>query len=460
VRTSARVGACALGNFPRASLYTYHSSEVNAYLLRLVGAKALIVDAERFADISPHLTGDLSHLPVLVVGADRQVDKAAVYDSVVRSAASDDVVVPCSDDDVHIIRFSSGTTGRPKGIYHSIGRWAEFNNEYRWVTPNTDETSAYLVLGSLAHFGVSLLWSILPVGGRIVLLPTFQPRDALALIERHRVTHVSTVPVMIKAMVDEPDGGWDLSSLRCVLYAGSPIAEQTLARAVELFGDVMYQVYAQSEVLLMTTLPPHLHRSSSSAARKHLRSAGRPTPHTALTIRDEEGRCLPPGEIGEVAARSPGAMTGIWQDAAETAARTLPDGSILTRDMGYLDDEGFLYLVDRKGDMIVSGGYNIWPSELESVLLEHPSVIEVCVVGVPDDRWGETPRAFVVAADRQPTGADDLIAYTRSRVGSVKKITSVEFVDELPKSGSGKILRQELKSRAWRELDSMRVGGV
>ncbi|WP_433503114.1 class I adenylate-forming enzyme family protein [Pseudonocardia halophobica] len=457
VHSIEQVAACALGNFPRASLYTYHSAEVNAYLLRLVGARALVVEAERWADLRPHLVGELASLPVLVTGTDDPGGPALSYEAAVRSAPPDDVVVPVADDDVHIIRFSSGTTGRPKGIFHTVGRWAEFTHEYRWVTPLTDENSAYLVLGSLAHFGVALLWSVLPVGGRIVLQPAFDPHEALDLIEAHRITHVSTIPVMIKAMVEAAPRERDLSSLRCVLYAGSPIAERTLRSALELFGDVLYQVYAQSEVLLITTLPPHLHGGEDG---RRLRSAGRATPHTVVTIRDADGSCLPPGEVGEVAALSPGAMSGIWRDEAETSARTLPDGSILTRDMGYLDAEGLLHLVDRKGDMIVSGGYNIWPSELEVVLQEHPDVAEVCVVGVPDQRWGETPKALVVARGTTPPPAADLIALTRDRVGPVKKITSVEFVAELPKSGAGKVLRKQLRDRFWASADAVRVAGV
>ena len=164
-----------------------------------------------------------------------------------------------------------------------------------------------------------------------------------------------------------------------------------------------------------------------------------------LTIRDESGAVLPAREVGEVAAKSPAAMSGIWNDSESYSSRCLPDGSVLTRDMGYLDDDGFLFLVDRKDDMIISGGYNIWPTELEGVLVEHAGVHDVCVVGVSHHNWGETPKALVIRAEGSDVTEEELIDYTRTRVGSVKKITSVEWVTELPRSGAGKLLRSQAR---------------
>jgi acyl-CoA synthetase (AMP-forming)/AMP-acid ligase II len=201
----------------------------------------------------------------------------------------------------------------------------------------------------------------------------------------------------------------------------------------------------------MTTLPPHHHSlRDDEVSRRRLRSVGRATPNVKISIREEDGSVLPPGSVGEIAALSPGGMDGLWNDPDATAARLLPDGSILTRDMGYLDEDGFLYLVDRKDDMIISGGYNIWPSEIEAVLMGHSAVAEVCVVGVPHDRWGETPRAFVVPSSWEDAPSEEeLIAYTRERLGGVKKVTSVEFVPQLPKSGTGKVKREVLKASHW-----------
>lgn len=158
---------------------------------------------------------------------------------------------------------------------------------------------------------------------------------------------------------------------------------------------------------------------------------------------------MPTGEVGEVAAATPGSMSGLWNDPEGTGARTLDDGSVLTRDMGRLDDDGFLYLADRKEDMIISGGYNIWPAELENAIASHPAVQDVCVVGVPHEKWGETPKAVVVLATGETVEPEELIELTRARVGPVQKVTSVEFAEELPRSGIGKVLRREVRERYW-----------
>ena len=442
--TVEQVAACALGNYVRASLYTYHSAEVNRYLLAHVGAKVLLVQARYYADLEP-LVKDLDDLLVIVLGG--KSEGAEAYDDFLAGGDARPINVRCSGDDIHIIRFSSGTTGRPKGIYHTVDRWMDFNAEYRWVTPLINEESRYFAVGSIAHFGVALLWQALTVGAQIVSMSTFEPRAALDLMERKRVTHAALVPVMIKEMVDAADDrGRDFSGLQCLLYAGSPIAQATLRKAISLFGSVLYQVYAQSEALLVSVLQPHQHQLTGTKDEVgRLRSAGRATPHTVLTIRDESGAVLPAGEVGEVAAKSPAAMSGIWNDSESYSSRRLPDGSVLTRDMGYLDDDGFLFLVDRKDDMIISGGYNIWPTELEGVLVEHAGVHDVCVIGVPHDKWGETPKALVIRAEGSDVTEEELIDYTRTRVGSVKKITSVEWVTELPRSGAGKLLRSQAR---------------
>lgn len=464
IETLEQVAACALGNYARVTLYAYHSAEVNRYLLELTGSRAILVQWRFLPALAPLLEG-LEDLLVIGYGESSPTapDGCLVYEHMLAAADSEPVIVPCKGDDVHIIRFSSGTTGKPKGIYHSIDRWTAYNNEWRWVTPLITDRSTYLVPGSIAHLGVAFLWQFLAVGGRFVLMPTFDAGEALRLIETYRVTHTAVAPVMIRDLIDHPDAHTrDLTSLDCMMYAGSPIATTTLRRAIECFGPVMFQLYAQSEVMPITLLQPHQHVLEGDAAEvSRLRSAGRATPNVSLTVRGETGEILPAGTVGEIAANSPGQMSGIWRDREAERVRVLPDGAILTRDMGYLDDRGFLFLVDRKDDMIVSGGYNIWPSELEDVIASHPAVSDVCVVGVPSERWGETPLALVVP--RVATELDaaslvrELVELTRERLGSVKKVSSVEFVQELPRSGAGKLLRSLIKSRYW--TDDIRVGG-
>jgi acyl-CoA synthetase (AMP-forming)/AMP-acid ligase II len=228
-----------------------------------------------------------------------------------------------------------------------------------------------------------------------------------------------------------------------------------------VFGDALFHMYGQSEVAPITMLLPHQHvPHGDETERRRTRSVGRPTPNTEVRVVDEDGAALPPGEVGEIAVRSLSAMHCLWNDAEGTKKRFLPDGSVVTRDVGFFDDDGFLYLVDRNDDMIISGGYNIWPAQLEQAIAQHPAVAEVSVVAAPHHRWGETPVAVVVVKDGAVVAADEIIDLTRDAVGSVKKVSEVHFVDALPRSAIGKVLRRELRERFWPDQESSRVGGA
>jgi acyl-CoA synthetase (AMP-forming)/AMP-acid ligase II len=455
-----QAAACALGNYPRVTLYTYHSAAINHYLLELVGARVLLVHSDYYDDLAPLLEGLPELKGVLVFGTDRP-SRSVDYETALSSVSAKDVRVSIRPDDVHIIRFSSGTTGKPKPVFHSVQRWANTTDEWRWITPSITERSRYLAPIALAHLGVALLWDMLSVGGAIVPMPAFDPERALDLVAEHEVTHLAAAPVMIRDMVEAAQRRpRDLSSLQCVMYAGSPIAPDTMRRAISVFGPNLHQLYAQSEALPATMLFPHQHvLDGTEVETRRLRSVGRPTPHTVVTIRGEDGDELPTGEIGEIAVLSDFTMSGLWGDPDGTAQRTLPDGAILTRDMGYVDDDGFVYLVDRKDDMIVSGGYNIWPAELEEVLLTHPRVLETAVFGVPDEKWGETPKAAVVLRRGTTATEAELVEYTRGIVGGVKKVTSVDFLDALPRTTTGKVQRGLLKDPYWAGRDS-RIQGT
>ncbi|WP_454644746.1 class I adenylate-forming enzyme family protein [Bradyrhizobium liaoningense] len=459
--TVEQAAACALANTPRVTLYTYQSATVNRYLLELTKARVLIVQSKYAEDLVPLLVGLTELRAVLVFGEGRRPTGTMAYEEAMTSADAKDPNVPVAPEDVHIIRFSSGTTGKPKGIFHTIARWAHYNNEWAWVTPMLTERSRYLVPTSLAHLGIALLWNCLAVGACIIPVRAFDARNVLDLLETMKVTHAVAAPVMIRDMVRDPSSHQrDFSSLQCLMYAGSPIASDTLHAAIEVFGQSLFQLYAQSEAMPATMLLPHQHVSHGSEEEiRRLRSVGRATPNMLITVRDEFGSILPVGEVGEIAVRGPSTMSGIWGDPTATAQRTLADGSILTRDMGYIDNDGFVYLVDRKDDMIVSGGFNIWPSELEQTLLTHPAVSEVCVFGVPDERWGETPMAAVVLREGMRATEEELVAHTRSKVGGVKKVTRVIFLASLPRTATGKIQRNMLKEPYWAKLDT-RIAGT
>ncbi|MEZ2391920.1 class I adenylate-forming enzyme family protein [bacterium RCC_150] len=452
--------ALAVGNFVRATLYTYNAAELNARLLEVIGAKALIVEAGHYEAIAPYLSLAPSLEHVIVYGADSAPEGTLNYSALLAQADAFDPHIRAAGSDVHVIRFSGGTTGFPKAMYHTVDAWLGYCNEHRWIAPPMTEEDRFLAVTHMAHLSLAYLWPTLATGGTVIVMPQFEPEKVLELIEREKVSFATMVPTMIQRIVDHPSAAsYDLSTLRCVLYSGAPISETTLGRAINLFGDVLHQMYGQSEVGPVAMLRPDHHRVTAPDGTPRLRrSAGRATPSTILRIVDDNGNDLPIGQVGEVAAWSPGRVSGFWQDDKTFQERLLPDGSILTSDMGFLDADGFLFLADRRQDMIVSGGYNIWPAELENALSAHPAVAEACVVARPSTEWGETPHADVVLRPGHTVEPSELIEWTRDKVGPVKKVASVEFVAALPKSAAGKLLRREVKERFWSGHDT-RVAG-
>jgi fatty-acyl-CoA synthase len=238
-------------------------------------------------------------------------------------------------------------------------------------------------------------------------------------------------------------------ALRLIIYGASPIAEQTLTRAIEVFGCDFLQAYGMTETTAAVTyLMPADHRRALAGEPKLLLSAGRPLPATEIRIVGEGGRILPSGEIGEIAARGPQLMRGYW-NLAEATAEALRDGWMHTGDAGVLDDEGFLYVQDRTKDMIVSGGENVYPREVEDVLYRHPAVAEAAVIGVPDPKWGEAVKAIVVCKQGLTVGAEELMRFCDGRLAGYKRPRSLDFADVLPRNPSGKVLKRELREKYW-----------
>lgn len=447
----------AIGGFVRCSLHAHDAPERHKYLIEHTDAKALVVQAHYYERLAGHLADIPGLRHVIVLGDVGEAEGVTRYEEALAAASAVQPVVQLGDDDLHVIRFSAGTTGLPKGIMISVGATMGMGNEYAMMLPGLDETDRYLAAGPLTHAAGMFVYPLLAVGATTIVMPSFDPGVFLDLVAREKVTCTLVVPTMIQMITDRPGAEtYDLSSLRAVMYGAAPISETTLGKALGLWGNIMYQIYGQSEVLPIGVLPPRYHRvDGTDDERRRLVSAGRPTPNVWIRIEDEDGNVLPPGEIGEVVAHSPCTMSGIWADEAASAARFTADGGVRTRDMGYLDEDGFLYLADRKEDLINSGGFNIWPAELENALAAHPAVQEVAVVGVPHPKWGETPNAAIVIRAGSEVTEDELIEWTRERVGSHKKITAVRFVDELPKTPLGKILRRQVRDRCFVAPDGL-----
>ena len=298
------------------------------------------------------------------------------------------------------------------------------------------------------------------------MLDHFDPAETIEIMEREKISYMFAVPAMLNALAREPSArSRDWSSLRVVQIGGSPIADETALLGREVFGPVLFQGYGQTEAVPVCMMGPDEWFSEVPGSNP-LRSTGRALPFALLEIRDPEDSSvsLPIGEEGEIAIRCDGQMTGFWENPEATAERITADGFVLTGDIGRLDENGYLYVLDRKDDMIISGGYNIWPAELENTIAEHPAVVEVAVFAVPDDRWGETPAAVCVVAEGDDDNHDayrtEIVQLCVDQLGSYKKPGIVELrTDPLPKSPVGKVQRRTLREPYWQGVDR-RVGGV
>ncbi|MGA3147540.1 MAG: long-chain-fatty-acid--CoA ligase [Acidimicrobiales bacterium] len=358
-------------------------------------------------------------------------------------------------DDVVTQLYTSGTTGLPKGAMISGRNISCILTQADQVFHIGADTVS-LVAMPLFHIG-GTGWALCGMsrGGHSVILRDMDPAAALGLIEEHRVTEAFVVPAVLMFLLATPElATADVSSLRTIFYGASPISEDVLVRSMSALGCDFAQVYGLTETTgAITSLMPSDHDPDGPRAGL-LRSAGRPFDHIEVRIVDAaSGETLPVGAVGEVWTRSDQNMLGYWNRPEETAAILSDDGWFRTGDAGWMDAEGYLFLHDRIKDMIVSGGENIYPAEVENALLAHPAVADAAVIGVPDDRWGETVKAVVVrspgASEDDEGLALDIIAATRSRLAHYKCPTSVDFVDGLPRNPSGKVLKRELRQPYW-----------
>jgi long-chain acyl-CoA synthetase len=375
---------------------------------------------------------------------------------------------PIVGADVVMQLYTSGTTGQPKGVMLTNDNiTCLVTNAFKAFDVNHETVS--MVAMPLFHIGGSG-WAIVGMsrGGHSVIIRDLDPHAILHAIETHGVTDSFVVPAVLMFLCAIPETATtDVSSLKTIFYGASPISEDVLVRSMDALGCDFVQLYGLTETCgAITALPPEDH--DPEGARAHLlRSAGKPFDHVALRIVDpDNGGVVPAGDVGEVWTRSDQNMLGYWQKRDETSAVLTDEGWFHTGDAGWLDAEGYLFLHDRIKDMIVSGGENIYPAEVENILFAHPDIADVAVIGVPDDRWGETVKAIVVrSADETSNGAPEstrpdlghdaeleaaIIAFARERLAHYKCPTSVSFIDVLPRNATGKVLKRELREPYWR----------
>jgi len=372
------------------------------------------------------------------------------YGQFIKKQRASSVNVELKEDDLAQLFYTGGTTGVPKGamITQRVVNNVLMNMQADLchITPH----DVVLSPGSLAHAnGYYSLLSFIE-GAKLLIPEGYNPPDILSTIEKEKVTVLPGYPTTLNRLIDYPDlGKYDVSSLQRLTYGASPMPVEKLRKALDIFGFKLAQGYGQAEVLMtISYLSPEDHAYAIAERPERLASCGRPYLTQEVRVVNGEGMDVPCGEMGEVISRGAVCMAGYWNNPKATAD-TVKDGWVYTADIGWMDEEGYIYLVDRKKDVIISGGENIYAREVEDVLNAHPSVAEAAVIGVPDEAWGETIKAVVSLKPDMTATSEEIIQHCKERLSSYKKPKSVEFLAELPKTVANKIDKKAIRDPYW-----------
>jgi long-chain acyl-CoA synthetase len=360
--------------------------------------------------------------------------------------------VQVQEDDGFFIIYTSGTTGVPRGALYSHREAWDDSRTYV-INLSIQPDDRHIQISPMFHIaGDTMLRSLLYVGACNIIVKTFDPAATLQLIQDEKATHISIVPTHLVAMLAVPDvKKYDVSSLKFIWYGGSPMPLEVLKRGLATFGNVFGQGYGQSESgPAICHLSKEDHAALGKPEEKILSSTGQPDVGVQVRVVDDEGRDVGPGEMGEIIVRSKHNMLEYWKKPEETA-NTIVGGWLHTGDIGYYDEKGYVYIVDRKKDMIITGGENVFPREIEEVLYRHPAVHEAAVIGVPDPYWVEKVHAVVCLKKGATATAEELIALCKKNLAGYKSPKSVEFVEALPKNAAGKIMKREIRQKYWPE---------
>jgi len=410
--------------------------------LEAAGARAVIVDGRGFPERGAELVQNAQLFKVLALGSDSFAPDLL---HAIEAAGSHTPVDQSRSDAVGSRVFTGGTTGKPKMI-EMRHRTAAAQLATVLSTFELPTTPRLLAAGPITHVTGSLLMPTLVRGGSVHMLPGFDPARVLRTIEQHRINAAMLIPVMVYTLLDHPDlDKTDLSSLELALYGGSAMAPHRLMEALTRIGQKFAQLYGQTECYPIAYLP----KADHDINRPELMSAcGFPVTTAVVKLLNEAGEEVAEGEAGEICVRAPHVFEGYANDA-ETTAQTLCNGWHHTGDIARADAEGRLFIVDRKKDMIVSGGFNVYPREVEDAIATHPGVAMSAVLGIPDDKWGEAVCAYVVVKPGSTVTEADIIATVKGLKGSVQSPKSVRFVEKLPLTPVGKVDKKPLRDAAW-----------
>lgn len=445
------MGANNLVGCRSTPLHPMGSLDDHAYVLDDAGIETLVFDPVAYGERAAALRERVPGLKRLLA-----FGPSDVGENLLELAASFEpkpLVAPQVDgDEISGMSYTGGTTGKPKGVMGTFRSGAALTqiqmSEWQWP----DEVR-FLIATPLSHAGAAFFMPTLLRGGSIVVLPHFDPTRVLETIEKYRITATMLVPTMLYVLLDHPKiDEYDLSSLQTIYYGAAAMSPARMQEAIARFGQIFFQFYGQAECPMTITvlrkeehLPDDLDR---------LATCGRPVPWLHVKLLDDDGNEVPKGEPGEICVRGPLVMQGYWNKPEQTA-EALKYGWLHTGDVAREDADGYLTIVDRKKDMIVSGGFNVFPREVEDVISAHPAVAAVAVIGVPDDKWGESVKAVVVLRPGASVAPEELISLVKERKGPVHAPKSVDFVDAIPLSPLGKTDKKALRARYWQGADRL-----
>ena len=423
-----------------------------AFIINHSEAKVVIISSE-FNETIIDLRDDIPQVSCVISVADAR-ESLLDYETVLSAELDQFEDADVAPDDVAWLFYTSGTTGQPKGAMlthrNLLGMTMNF---YADMCPGFGPNDVALHAAPLSHgSGCYALPSIGKAAANVILeAKSFDPEQVLKTIETYRVTNTFAAPTMIKLLIDSPAvDQYDHTSLTALSYGGAPMLVEDLMQAMEKLGPCLVQLYGQAESPMTITYLSHDDHvlDGNPDQMKRLASAGIPRTNVEVKIVDADGNEVPPGEMGEIVTRSDLVMRGYWRDP-EATAETLRNGWLHTGDMGYIDEYSYLFLLDRSKDLIISGGENVYPREIEEVIVQHPAVREVAVIGVPDPVWGESIKAVVSLVPEGKVTERELIDFCTNHIARYKRPKSIDFVEQLPKNNYGKIVKRELRAKYW-----------
>jgi len=445
-------GAAMKGGFITSPFNTRLKERELEYIINYSEANTLFVGQE-LIDMANQLRPRLPKVKNFI-SFETAAPNMLYHGDLLASYSQDEPDVQVDEDDPVSIIYTSGTTGVPRGALYTH-RCLIDDSRTLAINMNLYPRHKRILITPLFHIaGNTHFRSTLYIGGCNIIMKFFDAAATLQTIHDEQATHMDIVPTHLAAMLNLPDlNKYDISSLEFMWYGGSPMPLEVLKKGIKAFGPIFAQGYGQSEsgpAISHLSKEDHNVLDRPEKEQKKLTSAGQPDIGVQVRIVDEKGNDVEPGQVGEIIVRSKHTMVGYWHKPEETK-ETLVNGWLHTGDMGYYDDEGYIYIADRKKDMIISGGENVYPREVEEILYQHPAILEAAVIGVPDPYWVERVHAVVVTRKGMDITADELIAFCKKRIAGYKAPKTVEFVESLPKNPAGKILKRELREKYWKK---------